>query len=459
MSDLLPTPAGPKLPAPLQAAGLIGRPTEFLDNCRARYGNAFTLNLPFNDPLIIVSDPDAIHEIFTGSPDDLHAGEGNRILKPIVGPRSLLLLDGREHKRDRKIMLPPFHGERMRSYADSMLAITTQFIDQWPIDRTFPVHGQMQALTLEIILTTVFGVEDAQQLAEFRDAMNALLEFGDKTWFLFLVDSTGEIRGQSMHLKLGNLSPLTRFLAAGERVDRLIFAEINRRRQSDLSARDDVLSLLLQATDEDGNPLSDNDLRDELMTLLLAGHETTATALSWLTWRLTAYPGATMEMRDEVAGLGKGGPVPTDRLNELNYVTAAIKESMRLMPVIPFVVRKLKKPMTIGGMDLPEGVIVAPSIYLTHHRPDLWPDPERFRPERFLEKGAARPNQFFPFGGGNRTCLGMSFAYQEMKIVAAELVRRVRYDAAPGYRPKVVRRNITFAPSRGVPIRVRSISA
>ena len=443
-------PPGPPLPAIVQGIAMVARPQEFFEGCARRYGDNFLLRFPNNRPVMSVSHPNIVHAVFSGDPDQLFAGQGNVVLKPAVGPNSLLLLDGPRHRRDRKLMTPMFHGERMRAYGDAMRAVVNRHIDSWPVGKIFAIHPEMQAMTLDIILATVFGVEGVD-LADFREALTSLLDFGTQSWFLLFIDGDGEIRSQGLGDWLGDKSPLNRFIANRDRVDELLFAEFARRRANPDPTRTDVLSLMMQARFDDGSAMSDRELRDEMMTLLLAGHETTATSLSWLLTWLYRYPGALQEIRTETARLGEGGSVPSEKIGELDYTFAAIKESLRKTPVIPVVVRRLQSEQTFDGLRLPKGAIVAPNIYVTHHRKDIWGDPERYRPERFLEK-PVKPWHFFPFGGGNRTCLGMAFAYYEMKIAISEIARRTKFRLAPGYQPKLIRRNITFAPAKGVPI-------
>lgn len=443
---------GPQMPALLQGIQVIVRPTQFFEECAQRYGPNFVVRFPNNRPLFLISDPEAIKDIFAGDPDQLRAGENNIVLKPIVGTYSLLLLDGQRHRRDRKLMMPMFHGERMRAYGQTMLDIVTREIDSWPLGQVFLFHKHMQALTLEIILATIFGVRD-QAIAALRQALAELLTWGNKSWFLLFIDGDGNVRDSQLGLKLlGKCNPKAQFEAVRDRVNQLLFAEFERRRREADWERPDVLNMLMQARFDDGSAMTDEELRDELMTLLLAGHETTATSLAWLLTWLYQYPGVLQNIRAEVAALGgHGRPVPVDNIAELSYTLAAIKESLRRTPVIPLVGRKLQSHVRVGSLLLPAGTLAAPNIYLTHHRPDIWGDPYRFRPERFLER-PPKPYQFFPFGGGNRTCLGMAFAYYEMKIAISEIARRTSFRLAPGYTPKVVRRNITFAPNKGVPI-------
>jgi len=409
------------------SVGFVLWPDRFLDACQAKCGDFFTLHPQKGRWIVITSDPATVKDVFTGDPNLLHAGAGNIVLQPILGSRSVLLLDGPEHLRQRRLMLPAFHGERMRLYGDVMRAAAERAIEGWPRGRSFDVLPSMQAITLEVILRAVFGVTDPQRAAELAKPLRAVLDtVASRRRVLALALTTG---------RSGPLSPWGRFVAARQAADELITSEIAARRASHTDG-DDVLSLLLSARDEEGRALTDEELRDELMTLLVAGHETTATALAWTLERLARHPGV---LRDVIAERRAGGE---------ELLEATIKETLRLRPVVPAVVRKLQAPMTFGGWDLPAGVHIGPSIYLLHRRPDLYPDPLSFRPQRFLER-AYGTYEWIPFGGGIRRCLGASFALFEMRVVLQTLLERVELQPASGAGEKVMRRAITFAPARG----------
>ena len=407
--------------------GFVLWPTRFLDRCQAKRGDFFTLHPQKGRWIVVTSDPQTIKEVFTGDPNLLHAGAGNIVLQPILGSRSVLLLDGAEHLRQRRLMLPAFHGERMRVYADVMRAAAERAIAQWPRGRRFDVLPSMQAITLEVILRAVFGVTEPERVKELSEPLRGVLDVvASRRRVLALMLTSG---------RMGARSPWTRFVESRRRADELLHAEI-RARRDDPTERDDVLSMLLAARDEDGNALSDDELRDELMTLLVAGHETTATALAWTLERLARHP-------DALAGV-----VAEQRAGGSELLEATIKETLRLRPVVPAVVRQLQAPMTFGGWDLPAGVHIGPSIYLLHRRPDLYPEPLAFRPERFLERSYGT-YEWIPFGGGIRRCLGASFALFEMRVVLSTLLERVQLQPARGSGETVARRAITFAPARG----------
>jgi cytochrome P450 len=409
---------------------------EFLQHAkRTRNCDPFMLRLPSAPPIVFFSHPDAIKTIFTGDEEDLRAGEANVRLEPILGRQSLLLLDGREHLRERRLLQPPFQGDRMLAYGPVMRDIAAAAVARWPLGRPFPIHAEMQGVTLDVILRTVFGLDEGPTKRDLRAALLDLLAAGSNPQTL-LGAQGGATRSGAV----------ARFLDLRARTDRLLFAEIAARRRIDASGRSDILSLLVQARYDDGQPLEDQALRDELMTMLLAGHETTATALAWAVSHVLAHPAVRARLLDEL------GPArDPERVVRLEYLDAVCRETLRLTPIVPLVGRRLTRPMTIAGTPLPAGVVAAPCIYLAHRRPERWPEPERFRPERFLETKPT-PYEFLPFGGGVRRCLGMAFALVEMKLVLAEVLSRVELSAAPGYQVRVVRRSVTLAPSEGMPV-------
>src|SRR5271155_3910411 len=419
-------PPGPRLPAAVQSAAWVARPWDFMERCAARYGDTFPLRLAGERPWVMVSHPDAVKEVFTGPPELLHAGEGNRILLPVVGANSVLLLDDDAHREQRRLLMPPFRGNQLASYADTMTAVAQAEIARWPRGKPVRLHPLIQALTLEVILRAVFGLSEGKR----RDQMRAEL-------VRMLARATSFPAQVAFLMGLG--PPRARAELIGRLlrgVDGLLYAEIgDRRRADDLDERGDVLSTLLQARHEDGEPMSDVEIRDELMTLLLAGHETTATALAWAVERLVRHPDAQARLTNEI------------RAGEHQFRDAVVKETLRLRPVIPAVARRLTAPMNIGGVRLPGGVTVAPSIYLMHRRPDIYPEPKRFQPERFLEQRAGTYT-WIPFGGGVRRCLGAAFAEYEMRVVLGALfdsctVRPIKKRPEPARR-----RGLAQAPGR-----------
>ena len=422
-------PPRPDLSRYMMAVGFILHPTRFLESCQARCGDYFTLRPTPDRQVVFTVDPEAVKQVFTGDPDLLYAGAGNIVLGPILGPGSTLLLDGAEHLRHRRLLLPPFHGERMRQYGDTMTEVAERHIAAWPRGKRFAVLPSMQAITLEIIMRVVFGVDDAERLERLGKPLRRLLDMVATRRNVLMLGLTAG--------REGPLSPWTRFVKARAEADALLNEEIRARRADPTAAdRDDIFSMLVSARDEDGHALTDSELRDELMTLLVAGHETTATALAWTLERVSRHP-------DVLARL-----VSEQREGGDEYLDAVIKETLRLRPVVPAVVRELQVPMRFGPWDLPAGINIAPSIYLLHRRPDLYPDPTAFKPERFVGRNPGT-YEWIPFGGGVRRCLGASFALFEMKTVLSTVLSDVRLRASEKSGEPTHRRAITLAPSRG----------
>lgn len=407
------------------------RPLAFMQDCRERYGDSFSVRfVGFERPMVMISDPAAIKALYTERSHGLPAGR-NIVLEPILGSRSLLLQEGAEHLARRKLMLPAFHGERMRSYESMMQEIINAEVDSWPLHQEFPIHSRMQAVTLEIILRAVFGVSEGPRLDRLRGMLATVLQ------------ETASPRAQLVGLatrRFGGRGPWARFEGQLRAVDELLFAEIAEHRQKpDLEDRDDILSMLMLAEFEDGERISDTELRDQLMTLLLAGHETTATALAWTFDLLLRHQSALDRLCDSLEA------------GEEDYLRATISESLRLRPVVPLAGRRLSKELTADGLTLPPGTDVTPAIWLTHTRADIFPEPFAFKPDRFLADG---PDTYawIPFGGGVRRCLGASFAEFEMRIVLREVLTRCDLDKASLAPEKTGRRNITLSPRNGTPV-------
>jgi cytochrome P450 len=425
-------PPGPRMPRLAQTLAFMFAGPRFLEWCRRRYGGAVTLGTVFDDKFVMVFDPALVKQLFQGSNEQLHAGEANALLGPILGERSVLLLDGAEHLRHRKLMLPPFHGRRMQAYADSMRDAADEEIDSWPVGEPFALMPSMQSLTLGVIMRAVFGFDGRSHPAPDEEELRARLRD--------MVEPIAQPRGLLVMFTLGRLgrsSNATQRFEAGRRaVDNILYAEIARRRQDpDLDAREDVFSMLLLAEDENGARLSDREVRDELVTLLLAGHETTATGLAW-TFDLLLHT-----------------PTVLDRAREGDdaYSDAVVKESLRVRPVIPGVGRVVSgEPFQLGGYTIPPGVEINPSIRMIHRRPDLYPQPREFRPERFLGRDAPDTYTWVPFGGGTRRCLGASFALMEMRIVIERVLQRAVLRPVDPQPEKVQFRGITMAPANGV---------
>jgi cytochrome P450 len=425
-------PPGPRYPALIQSIGFWNRPLAFLERCRARYGKRFVIRLPLAPPFVMLSDPDDVKQVFTAPPDVLHPGEGAKVLEPVVGMNSVILLDEAAHLEQRKLMLPAFHGEAMEKLGDLIYEVAEREVASWPRDEPIALGPRMQRLTMEIILRTVFGLDPGERLDALRARLTRMLAFGDRPISLVPPDPDGVAARL-----LERVGPFAHFLRLQEEADELIFELIDERRSED-GTRDDILSLLLGARHEDGAPMSAQELRDELMTLLVAGHETTATTLAWTFERLVRAPDVLARLVEEIdADDGNG------------YLTATIQETLRRRPVLPnSAPRLVKRPLEVGGWTYPVDVCLVPNAYLLHHDAEIYADPYAFRPERFLEKSPGTYT-WIPFGGGLRRCLGASFAMLEMKLVIPAVLRACELRTSASGPELARRRNITVRPGAG----------
>jgi len=433
-------PPGPRIPAVAQTIWYVTRPNEYFEWLGRRYGDTFSIRTLAFGTEVLFARPEAIKEIFTGDPDTLRAGEANAIFRPVLGSSSVLLLDGAPHLRQRRLLMPPFHGERMSAYTAIMAQATERALRPFGRGHALPLRAVAQRITLEVILRAVFGVEDERGQRELGDALRALLDLG--------TSPVASVFNMVPWLQrdLGRLTPWAAFERQRKQADGLIYAQIERRRAAGAAGRHDVLSMLLLARDEDGQPMTDVELRDELMTLLTAGHETTATTLCWLFEEVLARPDVLRSLDTELREVTGGASLEASHVPKLRVLDAVIKETMRLHPVIPAVGRRLKAPTTIGGWELPPGVLVVPAIHLTHRLPDLYPEPERFRLERFLDK-KVDPYAWLPFGGGTRRCIGMAFAQHELKVVTVTMLRQRELSLAKRRPARTALRGITHAPA------------
>lgn len=440
-------PPGPSAPPALQLYQFVTRPIPYLTRARAEHGDCITLRLFGLPPVVQFCRPEHVREVFTGSGDDFHAGKANAVLEPILGPHSVLLLDGPRHMEQRRLLLPPFRGERMAAYAEVMAEVTERAMASWPVGRPLSMHAQTQAITLEIILRTVFGVSEGEETASLRDLLTALTREVGSPFALVT----------PLHVDLGRFSQWGRVRRLLAEVHAQLGRRIRARRAEGRADRDDILSMLLEATHEDGSPMRDEEIRDELMTLLLAGHETTATGLAWAFHRLSLHRDVHARVSEELDAVLGADADPT-RVRELPLLDAVARETLRIHPVISGVGRVLQAPARVGGYELPRGVMAAVSVYNTHFHERTWPDPHRFSPERFLERKPT-PYEWVPFGGGIRRCIGMAFALYEMDVVLATVLSRFTVEPAPGVTIRTVRRALTLAPSDGMPIVVRRRSS
>jgi cytochrome P450 family 110 len=444
-------PDGPQSVPLWQMAQWILRPLEFLEACDRTYGEAFTLRMHHNTrPLVFFSAPDAIEQIFSAPPKQFDSGKGNAVLKPFLGKRSLEILDGRKHERQRQLLMPLFHGAKMRNFGQMMSDITTDVGKQWGINRPFKARPQIHLITFRLMCKVLLGFDCGNRFEQIRQLYDILFDNAIGTpinsFQLFL---------PSLQIDLGEWSSWGRFTRAREALDRVLFEEIRERRAVFNPERNDMLTMLMGAQDEKGQTLTDEDLHSEIKTLLLAAHETIAIAITWALYWIHTAPGVLTKVRQELQDLGRS-PDPLE-VSKLPYLSAVCQETLRIYPVglISFP-RIAKSPIEIAGYTLPKGTVITGCIYLTHQRPDLYPDPKSFRPERFLEQQFS-PYEYFPFGGGSRRCLGGAFAPFAMKIVVAQVLAHWDLEVL-NHRPvRPVRRGVTTAPKGGISMVVRDL--
>ncbi|WP_441962316.1 cytochrome P450 [Mycolicibacterium houstonense] len=433
MSSAPSLPPGPALPRTAQAALMLRYWPRFVSACRRRYGDVFTLRIAAMGTMVYLADPADIKVVFAGDPTIFHAGEANSVLSSLLGSSSVLVIDEDEHRERRRQMLPAFHRDAVARQVEVMTEIAAENVAGWPVGTPFPVAPKMAEITLEVILRTVIGASDPARLAALRAVMPRLLSVGPCE--TLAVASPGLRRRRPWQALQRNI----------EEADRLLYAEIaDRRADPELATRTDVLAMLVRAADEDGRTMTDRQLRDQLMTLLAAGHETTATGLSWALERLTRHP----------AVLDKA--VHAARAGDDEYLDAVARETLRIRPVVFDVGRVLTQPVEVAGYRLPAGVMVAPGIGLVHDRDDVYPAADRFDPDRML--GVTHgPTTWFPFGGGNRRCLGATFAMVEMRVVLREILRRADLFTTTAADETQRVKHVTLVPNRGARICVRAL--
>lgn len=419
-------PPGPSRPSVINAIRFARDPISYIRSFYGRYGPIAKSRFPGIGLMIYVADPELVKQVFTGDSSIFHAGEANAtVLEPAVGMNSLLTLDDEPHMRHRKLLLPPFHGDNIKRWGDTIREITEREMETWPVGDPFTLRSHTQRITLDVILRAVFGVRDDER---FKRAQVLVGRFARRAHPIVLY--------RFARHDLGPWSPWSRFKRARAALDEFLYEEIAmRREEADVADRDDVLSLLLQATDEDGRPLTERELRDELVTVIGAGHETTATGLAWAFERLLRNP-AVLERLER--SLPEGD----------DYLEATIKETLRIRPVITDAARRVTREIEVAGYRIPAGALLMPAIAALHFRDDIYPEPEEFRPERFLE-GAPESYAWIPFGGGIRRCIGASFAQYEMRVVIRAILERADLRAADPAPESPRVRNITSAPAHG----------
>lgn len=428
------------MPPALQAIGWLRRPLPFLERCQRRYGDTFTLRVRHAGTWVILADPEDVKRVFTADHATLGVGLANSILGPLLGPRSVMLLEEPEHIRRRRLMLPPFHGERMKGYADMMADVTRREMATWPIGTPFELWPRMQEVTLEAIMHVVFGGVHTEHLRHLRELLRRLTNWMNDPKRLTLLAAAGPAR----------FARDTGYQALMAPVEQAVLEEVRLRREhpEQLAGREDIASMLAKARYEDGAPMTEQDLRDELVTLLTDGP--TSALICWAFERLLRHPDKLERLRAEVdgaAGANGDGSRPDGPYADGPYLDAVVKETMRLCPAAPIVVRRILEPMRLGGHEIPAGTTVAPCVHLVHRRPDIYPEPLAFRPERFLERPAGTYT-WIPFGGGVRRCLAASYAQMLMKQVIATVSCEVELQAVERRAERPEKSAITFVPDR-----------
>ena len=428
-------PPGPRAPRALQTYLWLTRPTQVFDRCAHRYGEPFTLRLLLVGNMVYFAHPAAVEQIFKSAPSLVHGGEAYKITEPTGGPRSLFLLDEEEHMRMRKLLLPPLHGERLRRWGSVIEEVTEEAVARWPVGKPFALRPVTEAITLDVIMRIVFGIEPSRA-EELRRLLPGL--------FHVSIAQAPSFVSPALRKDLGPWSPWGKYVRLRARIDELLYAEIARRREElagvaegEESGRDDVLSLLLGARDDEGRGLSDGELRDQLVTMLLAGHETTASQLAWAFERILRHPHVLSRLREEMEDGGS------------QYLDAVIKETLRSRSVAAHVARMLTEDTEIMGYRIPAQTVVALGIYRLHHSPDLYPAPAEFRPERFLDENGPGHYAWIPFGGGVRRCLGVGLAMLEMQVVIPTILRLVELRASRPEPERIDVLGVTLVPSRG----------
>lgn len=444
-------PDGPQSAPLWQMAQWIFRPLEFLEACDRTYGEAFTLRMnKHTRPLVFFSAPEAIAQIFSAPPKQFDSGKGNAVLKPFLGKRSLEILDGRKHERQRQLLMPPFHGAKMRDFGQMMTEITADVGKQWVINRPFKARPQVHLITFRLMCKTLLGFDQGDRFEQIRRLYDILFDNAIGTPINSL-----QLFLPSLQVDLGEWSPWGRFARARDELNRVLFEEIRERRAAFDPERNDMLTMLMGAQDENGRPLEDEDLHSEIKTLLLAAHETIAIAITWALYWIHTAPDVLSKVCQELDALGPS-PDPLE-VSKLPYLSAVCQETLRIYPVglISFP-RIARSPIKVAGYTLPKGTVMTGCIYLTHQRPDLYPDSKSFRPERFLERQFS-PYEYFPFGGGSRRCLGGAFAPFAMKVVVAQILAGWDLEVL-NHRPvRPVRRGVTAAPKGGISMVVRTL--
>lgn len=432
---------GPKTPRFAQLIEWIFKPLQMMEKSAKAYGDTFQLFLVGNSPMVFLSHPQAIKEMFAASPDKFDSGTKSQFIASLLGEQSLVLLDGAQHQRQRKLLTPPFHGDRMKSYGELICQITQKVISNWKIGEPFEIRNSMQEISLGVILQAVFGLNEGERYDEIKQLIASILDISASPLRATLVFVP------FLQKDLGAWSPWGSFLRQQKRLDDLLYAEIQDRRDNPDPSREDILSLMMAARDEEGQPMSKQEIRDELMTLLVAGHETTASSLTWAFYWIHHHPEIREKLLAELDAVDKKEDLTT--IAKLPYLNGVCAETLRIYPIISNAFPRINKaPIKIMDYEYPPETKLIPCIYLTHHREDLYPEPKQFKPERFIDKQYS-PYEYLPFGGGNRRCIGMAFALFEMKLVLTTVLKNLDLGIVNNHEVKPTRRGGTLAPSGG----------
>jgi len=437
-------PPGPSSPTSVQTLQQLLNPLNYLIEQREKYGDIFTLKFAGTPPLVAISDPKVVQELLTMNPRLFNSGEGNRtFLESWVGPNSLLVLDGDRHSRQKRLLMPPFHGDRMRAYGEAIQAIAQQVTAAIPVNQPFMAREMTQKISLQVILRTVFGLEAGDRFTALEQRLSSMVDsMTSSVWRSLAVFI------KPLQQDLGAWSPWGKFLREQQAIDELIFAEIAERRQTP-EAGTDVLSLMMAARDEEGQPMTDQELRDELMTLLIAGHETTATAIAWALYWVHRQPEVRQQLLAELKDWQAEGAA-LEAVMKLPYLSAVCAETLRIFPVTLFTFARMpKQPLELGGHRFEAGAMLLPCVFLIHRREDLYPNAAQFRPERFIEQQFS-PFEYLPFGGSNRRCIGMAFAQYEMRLALIALLQGATFELLETEPVVAVRRGVTMAPKGGI---------
>ncbi|MEH2391595.1 MAG: cytochrome P450 [Nostoc sp.] len=443
-------PNGPQIPPLAQMVRWIANPMSFMETCAKSYGDIFTLRLRKNfPPLVMVSNPLALQQILTNDTKELEApGDLNDLFESLLGKHSVITLSGAEHQRQRQLLMPPFHGERMRNYSQVITDVTQKVISQYQIGKPFNIRSTTQAITLRVIMQAVFGLHEGTRAEKLQQFLGDILEKGSSQLNVAL------LYFPALQRDFGPINFWGKQMRRQQEADELIYEEIRERREQPDSSRTDILSLLMAARDEAGQPMTDQELRDELITLLVAGHETTATALAWALYWIYKLPSVRQKLLQELDSLGDD-PDPSI-IFKLPYLNAVCSETLRIYPVAMLTfARVVRTPLSLGGYELEPGTVVVGSIYLTHQREDIYPEPKQFKPERFLERQFSA-YEYLPFGGGARRCIGLAFAQLEMKLALAKILSSLELELVDNGEVRPKRRGLVTGPDRPIQMVVTS---